>query len=113
MYRIVSIHSLKREEFDRELLAAMNDRLAHRGPDSHGSHLVPAAVVLGIRRLANIAVAGGDQPIANETGSVWIVFNGEIHIFLELRRDLEARERGRQPAALVRQDGQSRLLPRT
>jgi len=44
-----------------------------------------------MRRLAIIDVAGGDQPIANEDESVWVVFNGEIYNFAELRTELEAR----------------------
>jgi asparagine synthase (glutamine-hydrolysing) len=62
----------------------------HRGPDSEGFHSGDG-VALGARRLAIIDVPGGDQPIANEDGSVVVVSNGEIYNFQELRRGLEQR----------------------
>jgi len=68
------------------MLAAM----VHRGPDSQGLLEAPG-VTAGIRRLAVIDPAGGTQPIANEDGTVEVVFNGEIYNFAELRRDLESR----------------------
>jgi asparagine synthase (glutamine-hydrolysing) len=75
-------------------LQRMIDVLCHRGPDGEGTYRSePAAatgVALGHRRLAIIDVAGGKQPLANENGSVWVVFNGEIYNFRDLRRRLEA-----------------------
>lgn len=71
-------------------LAAMIGRLHHRGPDGTGL-LIDGAVGLAHARLAIIDIAGGDQPIPNETRTVWVVFNGEIFNYIELRRDLEAR----------------------
>jgi asparagine synthase (glutamine-hydrolysing) len=68
----------------------MTDRLYHRGPDGGGYFHAPW-VALGHRRLAIIDRAGGDQPMANEDRSVWIVFNGEVYNHHELRRDLQAR----------------------
>ena len=68
----------------------MSEALRHRGPDDHGIH-VDSAAVLGIRRLSIIDVAGGHQPIANEDGSIWVVFNGEIYNHRELRSELESR----------------------
>jgi asparagine synthase (glutamine-hydrolysing) len=68
----------------------MTDRLRHRGPDGAGYFHAPW-VALGHRRLAIIDRAGGDQPLANEDKSVWIVFNGEIYNHRQLRRELEAR----------------------
>jgi asparagine synthase (glutamine-hydrolysing) len=68
----------------------MSAALAHRGPDGDGFVDHPAAV-LGHRRLAIIDRAGGHQPMANEDGSCWIVFNGEIYNHRELRPALEAR----------------------
>lgn len=77
---------------DRTTLQAMNDGLAHRGPDGEGFYWLPTeAVGLGMRRLAIIDLRSGDQPIFNEDGSVCVVFNGEIYNFPELRADLEAR----------------------
>jgi asparagine synthase (glutamine-hydrolysing) len=71
-------------------IGAMTDRLFHRGPDGGGYFHAPW-VALGHRRLAIIDRAGGDQPMANEDRTVWIVFNGEIYNHRELRRDLEGR----------------------
>jgi asparagine synthase (glutamine-hydrolysing) len=87
---IVGIHSLDGERpIDLALLQAMNDSLTHRGPDSAGHFHEPGRVGLAMRRLSIIDVAGGAQPIANEDRSVWIVFNGEIYNFAELRERLE------------------------
>lgn len=69
---------------------AMTDRLVHRGPDGGAVRRAPW-FAFGHRRLAIIDRAGGEQPMANEDRSVWIVFNGEIYNHHELRRDLEAR----------------------
>ncbi len=74
----------------RELLTRMCDRLVHRGPDAFGSYLDDEAA-LGHRRLSIIDLAGGDQPMGNEDGSVQVVFNGEIYNFQELRKDLVSR----------------------
>lgn len=68
----------------------MTDRLYHRGPDGGGYFYAPWAV-LGHRRLAIIDRAGGEQPMANEDQSAWIVFNGEIYNHREVRRELESR----------------------
>jgi asparagine synthase (glutamine-hydrolysing) len=73
---------------DPDRLAAMNDALVHRGPDSGGVHL-DGPVGLAARRLAIIDLAGGDQPMSNEDGSCTVVQNGEIYNFPELRRELE------------------------
>ena len=71
-------------------IEAMCRTLIHRGPDDEGIE-VRDGVGLGMRRLSIIDLAGGHQPIANEDGSVTIVFNGEIYNFGELRRDLQSR----------------------
>jgi asparagine synthase (glutamine-hydrolysing) len=77
---------------DRAVLQGMNDALAHRGPDGEGFFWPDSGQVgLGMRRLAIIDVAGGDQPIFNEDGSVCVVYNGEIYNYLELRQELQAR----------------------
>ena len=75
--------------FDRAVLERMNETLVHRGPDSGGVHVSPGAG-LGARRLSIIDLAGGDQPIANEDETVWVVQNGEIYNFPELRDDVQA-----------------------
>ncbi|TPW16430.1 MAG: asparagine synthase (glutamine-hydrolysing), partial [bacterium] len=64
--------------------------IRHRGPDSEGIHEGPGWA-MGIRRLAIIDVAGGDQPIPNEDETIWVVVNGEIYNHDTLRRDLIAR----------------------
>jgi asparagine synthase (glutamine-hydrolysing) len=75
---------------DGNVLRAMTDSLTHRGPDDSGFHAAPG-IALGVRRLSIIDVPGGHQPIANEDGSVTVVFNGEIYNHQELRGRLEAR----------------------
>ena len=69
---------------DKYLLARMTQVIKHRGPDDEGFYLDTHAA-LGFRRLAIIDLGGGHQPLSNEDGSVWIVFNGEIYNYLELR----------------------------
>jgi asparagine synthase (glutamine-hydrolysing) len=73
---------------DVERLARMSATLIHRGPDSEGTH-VDGGIGLAARRLAIIDLNGGDQPIANEDGTVTVVQNGEIYNHLELRAELE------------------------
>ena len=69
-------------------VGAMNSAIEHRGPDEHGIHL-DGAVGLGHRRLSIVDLASGHQPMSNEDGAIWIVFNGEIYNHLELRGPLE------------------------
>jgi len=69
-------------------LRAMCGAIRHRGPDDEGHH-VASSVALGMRRLSVIDPAGGHQPIANEDGSVQVVFNGEIYNHRELHAELE------------------------
>src|SRR6202140_104546 len=64
--------------------------ISHRGPDDDGFY-TDGPTGIGMRRLSIIDVAGGHQPISNETGTVWIVFNGEIYNHADLRKDLELR----------------------
>ena len=71
-------------------LHRMCQTMVHRGPDDQGVY-TRGPVGLGIRRLSVIDVAGGHQPIHNEDESVWVVCNGEIYNFQELRRELESR----------------------
>jgi asparagine synthase (glutamine-hydrolysing) len=75
---------------DGATLHRMCQSMVHRGPDDQGIYL-RGSVGLGMRRLSIIDVAGGHQPIHNEDQTVWVVFNGEIYNFLELRAGLEKR----------------------
>jgi asparagine synthase (glutamine-hydrolysing) len=76
-------------QISRDLVRRMNDTLAHRGPDDAGIYVAPP-IGLGHRRLSIIDVAGGRQPISNEDGTVWILLNGEIYNYSELRHRLLA-----------------------
>jgi asparagine synthase (glutamine-hydrolysing) len=77
-------------EFDQEarvatgLVRQMADAIVHRGPDDEGFY-INGQVGLGFRRLSIIDLSGGHQPLSNEDGSIWIVFNGEIYNYQELR----------------------------
>lgn len=71
-------------------LSDMRDVLTHRGPDDSGVY-EGDGVALGFRRLSIIDVCTGHQPLSNEDRTVWVVLNGEIYNFRELRRDLESR----------------------
>jgi asparagine synthase (glutamine-hydrolysing) len=68
----------------------MRSAIKHRGPDDFGVR-VDGNVGLGFNRLSIIDLSGGHQPMSNEDGTVWIVFNGEIYNFEELRRELQQR----------------------
>src|SRR5919201_4570991 len=78
---------------DREaqqlLIQRMCDVIRHRGPDDQGVFLADG-IALGMRRLSIIDLSTGHQPIHNEDRSIWIVFNGEIYNFMDLRAELEA-----------------------
>lgn len=69
---------------------AMCDQIRHRGPDDEGFH-VDGGCAIGMRRLSIIDLSTGHQPISNEDGTVWIVFNGEIYNYQELRQELIAK----------------------
>lgn len=73
-----------------DLLRAMTDIIRHRGPDGDGYYL-DDGVNIANRRLAIIDVAGGEQPIGNEDGSMWVVYNGELYNDSELRAMLESK----------------------
>jgi asparagine synthase (glutamine-hydrolysing) len=75
---------------DSAMIHRMCEAIVHRGPDDEGI-FVKAGVGLGMRRLSIIDIEGGHQPVFNEDKSVWIVFNGEIYNFPELRSELLAR----------------------
>lgn len=72
---------------DDATLARLLRRLEHRGPDESGRHVEPG-LFLGMQRLSVIDPQGGHQPISNETGTVWVVMNGEIYNYRALRREL-------------------------
>ena len=79
-----------------DILKKMQDVLIHRGPDDEGEYIRPLNdqgpfVFLGHRRLSIIDLSGGHQPLSNEEGTVWVVFNGEIYNFKELREALKGR----------------------
>lgn len=72
------------------VLRGMCDRIRHRGPDDEGFH-IDGGCGIGMRRLSIIDLNTGHQPISNEDGSIWVVFNGEIYNYQELRQDLIAK----------------------
>lgn len=87
-----------RRSISANLLQSMTDVIRHRGPDDNGHwlaqlpsylHHPEMGVALGFRRLSIIDVAGGHQPLCNEDQTVWLVFNGEIYNYRELRLRLE------------------------
>src|SRR6266446_4146192 len=69
-------------------IKAMTDSLRHRGPDDEGFYIA-GPLGFGFRRLSIIDLSGGHQPMSDSEESVWVVFNGEIYNFLELRRELQ------------------------
>jgi asparagine synthase (glutamine-hydrolysing) len=71
----------------RDVLIDMRDVMTHRGPDDEGLY-INENVGLGFRRLSIVDLASGHQPMANETGDVWLIFNGEIYNHADLRREL-------------------------
>ena len=79
---------VSKNNIEPEILKAMTERIAHRGPDGEG-FFVDDQCGLGHRRLAIIDLKTGDQPIYNEDRSIVVVFNGEIYNFQELREDLK------------------------
>src|SRR6266436_1483221 len=80
----------RREPVVRETIVRMADSIAHRGPDDEG-FFIAGPVGLGFRRLSIIDLAGGHQPMSDAEETVWVIFNGEIYNFKELRGELEQR----------------------
>src|SRR5512138_2011425 len=78
---------------DRDDLRNMTDAIRHRGPDDAGAWLHPASGTgLGHRRLSILDLSpAGHQPMTYEASRLWLVFNGEIYNFLELRAELQAK----------------------
>src|SRR5512136_2448944 len=75
---------------EENILRTMLEMIRHRGPDGFGIYR-DARIGMGNARLSIIDLSGGDQPIGNEDGTLWIVYNGEIFNYKELRPALEAR----------------------
>lgn len=78
------------EPVDSETIRRMSRTMFHRGPDDEGYYF-SGSLGLGFRRLSIIDLSGGHQPMSDAEESVWIVFNGEIYNFKELRAELESR----------------------
>ncbi len=78
---------LRNGQADFSVVKAMCDSIVHRGPDDEGFH-VDGPVAIGMRRLSIIDLSTGHQPISNEDGTVWVVFNGEIYDYQALRTHL-------------------------
>src|SRR5437660_11502281 len=85
---IVAVDGLPRDAEARAV--AMRDIITHRGPDDAGLHC-DAHAALAQRRLSIVDLTTGQQPLANENGSIWVTFNGEIYNHGDIRRELEAR----------------------
>lgn len=83
-------YSDRTRRVNRDALVAMNRQIAHRGPDDDG-FFIEENVGLAMRRLSIIDIQTGHQPLSNEDGNVWIVFNGEIYNHQDLREDLQSR----------------------
>src|SRR2546428_3248583 len=90
MCGIAGIMSFNGRPVSSEERVAMCTAMFHRGPDKEGFYIGPG-VGLGMRRLSIIDLQTGHQPVSNEDGTVWVVFNGEIYNFRDLRRKLEQR----------------------
>ncbi|MBU1087429.1 MAG: asparagine synthase (glutamine-hydrolyzing) [Candidatus Omnitrophica bacterium] len=88
MCGICGVLNYKGQKTDESLIKAMSDKLAHRGPDSFGKY-IDQKIGLGHRRLSIIDLKSGQQPISNETKTIWLIVNGEIYNYLELRDLLE------------------------
>ncbi len=88
MCGICGIYNAESEEpVSGQLLERMTGSISHRGPDDSGSY-IDGSLGLGFARLSIIDLSGGHQPMSNETGDVWLVFNGEIWNYKELRKEL-------------------------
>jgi asparagine synthase (glutamine-hydrolysing) len=75
---------------NHSLLKSYTEKLVHKGLDSEGFY-EDDRISLGIRRLRIVDLEMGDQPIHNETETVWVVFNGEIYNYISLRKRLEGK----------------------
>src|SRR2546430_5020832 len=80
----------RHEPVDRETIEQMAHSIAHRGPDDEG-FFVAGPIGLGFRRLSIIDLAGGHQPMSDAEETVWVIFNGEIYNYRELRAELQSK----------------------
>src|SRR5580700_5912430 len=80
----------RHEPLPQELVHGMNETIVHRGPDDEGI-FIDGGLGFGFRRLSIIDLAGGHQPLSNEDGKIWVMLNGEIYNYPELRKELETR----------------------
>lgn len=88
MCGICGVYNLRSGELvSQELIEGMTHQIFHRGPDDHGIHL-DRNIGLGFTRLSIIDLSGGQQPMSNEAGDVWIIFNGEVWNYKLLRSEL-------------------------
>jgi len=89
MCGITGIYSLSGERVSRQLLERMTDILYHRGPDD-GGYYFDGPIGLGHRRLSILDLTpNGHQPMRNNDGTLWLVFNGEIYNYKALRAQLQ------------------------
>jgi len=92
MCGIAGVLDLKGNNIDESVLKAMCSKMVHRGPDDEGyysSNNAETSIGFGHRRLSIIDLKTGHQPVSNEGGNVWVMHNGEIYNFMELRDSLE------------------------
>ena len=80
----------RREPVERETIVRMARSIAHRGPDDEG-YFIAGPVGLGFRRLSIIDLTGGHQPMSDADETVWVIFNGEIYNYRELRAELRSK----------------------
>jgi len=80
---------VRNEPVEPEMIRGMTRTMVHRGPDDEG-YFISGSLGFGFRRLSIIDLAGGHQPMSDVEGKVWVIFNGEIYNYLELRSELEA-----------------------
>src|SRR5215467_14492191 len=81
---------LRRVSVERETIVRMARSIAHGGPDDEGS-FISGPVGLGFQRLSIIDLAGGNQPMSDAAEPVWVIFNGEIYNYKELRAELQSK----------------------
>ncbi len=90
MCGICGIYNFTGAPVEQQLIEAMNESMVLRGPDDSGTY-IKDFFGMAMRRLSIIDLVGGHQPISNEDGTIWVIQNGEIYNYIELRQDLEQR----------------------